>query len=87
MEEVVRRSNLYAHAGADAIMIMGFNEEELSHYAERIEAPLVGIYTTVEPIPVRESRNRRYAMALGTIALSVYVRSRTLGWFGRSQGI
>jgi 2,3-dimethylmalate lyase len=75
MEEVVRRSNLYAQAGADAIMIMGFNEGELSYYAERIKAPLVGIYATVEPIPVREFRKRRYAMALGTIApLYMYIR-------------
>jgi 2-methylisocitrate lyase-like PEP mutase family enzyme len=76
MEEVVRRSNLYVHAGADAIMIMGFNESELSYYAHTIKAPLVGIYAAVEPIPVREFRKRRYAMALGTIApLYMYVRS------------
>jgi 2-methylisocitrate lyase-like PEP mutase family enzyme len=76
MEEVVRRSNAYAQAGADGIMVMAMNEGELSYYAERINAPLVGIYAAVEPIPLRAYRERRYAMAIGTIAtLYMYVRS------------
>lgn len=76
MEEVVRRSNAYAQAGADAIMVMAMNEQELSYYSERIKAPLVGIYATVEPLPFRFYRERRYAMAIGTIAtLYMYVRS------------
>jgi 2-methylisocitrate lyase-like PEP mutase family enzyme len=76
MEEVVRRSNAYVRAGADAVMIMALNENELSYYAERIEAPLVGIYAPAEPIPFRAFRERRYAMAIGTITtLYMYVRS------------
>src|SRR5207245_2476072 len=75
MEEVVRRSNAYAEAGADAIMVMGFNPQELSYYAERIKAPLIGLYAPAEPIAFREFRTRKYAMAIGTIAtLYMYVR-------------
>lgn len=76
MEEVVRRSNAYLQAGADAIMVMALNEEELSYFAQRIKGPLVGIYAAVEPIPFRAYRERRYAMAIGTIVtLYMYVRS------------
>lgn len=76
MEEVVRRGNAYVQAGADAIMIMALNENELTYYAERIKAPLAGIYATIEPIPFRAYRERRYAMAIGTIVtLYMYVRS------------
>jgi len=76
MNEVVERSNAYAEAGADAIMIMGFNEAELGFYAERVKAPLVGLYAPAEPIAFREFRARKYAMAIGTIAtLYMYMRS------------
>jgi len=76
MEEVVRRSNAYVNAGADAVMIMAMDEDELSYYAERIEAPLVGIYAAVEPLPFKAFRDRHYAMAIGTIVtLYMYVRS------------
>jgi 2-methylisocitrate lyase-like PEP mutase family enzyme len=76
MEEVVRRSNLYADAGADAIMIMGFTAEELSYYAEKVSAPLVGLYAPAEPIAFSEFRRRKYAIAIGTIAtLYMYMRS------------
>jgi 2-methylisocitrate lyase-like PEP mutase family enzyme len=76
MEEVVRRSNAYAEAGADAIMVMGFNADELSYYAERIRAPLIGLYAPAEPMAFREYRKRNYAMAIGTIAtLYMYIRS------------
>jgi 2-methylisocitrate lyase-like PEP mutase family enzyme len=76
MEEVARRSNAYVKAGADVVMIMALNENELSFYAERINAPLAGIYASAEPIPFRAYRERGYAMAIGTIAtLYMYVRS------------
>jgi 2,3-dimethylmalate lyase len=76
IQEVVERSNAYAEAGADAIMIMGFNETELSYYAEHVKAPLVGLYASAEPIAFREFRERKYAMAIGTIAtLYMYIRS------------
>lgn len=76
MKEVVSRSNAYVEAGADAVMVMAFNEDELSYYAERIKAPLIGLYAPAEPIAFREYRARRYAMAIGTIApLYMYVRS------------
>ena len=75
MEEVVRRSNAYAKAGADAIMIMGLNEDELTYYADRVKAPLVGLYATVEPIAFQEFKKRKYAMAIGTTAtLFMYIR-------------
>lgn len=80
MEEVVRRSNAYVQAGADAVMIMALNEDELSFYAERIKAPLVGLYAPVEPLPFRAYRDRKYAMAIGTIVtLYMYVRSMVDG--------
>ena len=76
MQEVVRRSNAYVDAGADAVMIMAMNEDELTHYAEKIKAPLVGIYAAVEPLPFRHFRDRHYAMAIGTIVtLYMYIRS------------
>jgi hypothetical protein len=57
-------------------MVMGFNEAELSYYAERVKAPLVGLYAPAEPIAFREFRERKYAMAIGTIAtLYMYMRS------------
>lgn len=77
LEEVVLRSNAYTEAGADAIMIMGLNEAELSYYAERVNAPLVGLYATVEPIPFQEFKIRKYAMAIGTIA-ALYMSIRGL---------
>ena len=76
MEEVVARSNAYVEAGADSIMVMAFTERELDFYAERIRAPLVGLYAPVEPHPFREFERRGYFMAIGTIApLYMYVRS------------
>ena len=76
MDEVVRRSIAYAEAGADAIMVMAFNKDELSYYAERIKAPLVGLYAPAEPMAFHEYRTRKYAMAIGTIAtLYMYIRS------------
>jgi 2-methylisocitrate lyase-like PEP mutase family enzyme len=75
-EEVVRRSNAYAEAGADAIMIMGFDEAELCYYAESIGAPLVGLYATAEPLAFKEFEKHHYAMAIGTIApLYMYMRA------------
>lgn len=76
IEEVVRRSNTYAQAGADAVMIMALDESELDYYAKRVNAPLAGIYAAAEPLPFRAYRDRRYAMAIGTIVtLYMYVRS------------
>jgi 2-methylisocitrate lyase-like PEP mutase family enzyme len=75
-EEVVRRSTAYVEAGADAIMIMGFNETELCYYAKSIRAPLVGLYATAEPLAFKEFEKNRYAMAIGTIApLYMYIRA------------
>ena len=68
IDEVIERSNAYAEAGADGIMIMGFSVDELGYYAERVKAPLVGLYATAEPHHFREFRKRKYAMAIGTIA-------------------
>ena len=59
----------------DAIMIMGLNEDELTYYADRVKAPLVGLYATVEPIAFQEFKKRKYAMAIGTTAtLFMYIR-------------
>ena len=76
MEEAVRRSNAYAEAGADVIMIMGLNTDELTYFAEKVKAPLVGLYAPVEPIAFKEFKDRGYAMAIGTIAtLYMYIKA------------
>ena len=77
MEDVVKRSNAYAEAGADAIMIMGFNTDELSYYADNVRAPLVGLYASAEPIAFSEFENRNYFIAIGTIA-ALYMYARGL---------
>ena len=58
IDDVVSRSNAYAEAGADAIFVMALTVEELEYFADRIKAPLVGIFATIEPIAITSSRSR-----------------------------
>ena len=76
IEEVVERSNAYLDAGADGIMLMALNIEEMEYFKEKIQGPRVGIYAPVEPIAVKEFERTGYDMTLGTIAtLYMYVRA------------
>ena len=65
IEEVIERSNAYAEAGADAIFVMALTVEELNYYAKKIDAPLVGIFAYVEPIPMEEFKKAGYKIAIG----------------------
>ncbi len=77
MEEVVRRSNAYAEAGADAIFVMALNEDELKYFAQRISAPLVGIFATIEPLPIAAFERTGYQMTIGSI-VGLYAAARGL---------
>ena len=77
MEEVVGRSRAYADAGADAIFVMALNVEELAYFADRINAPLVGIFATIEPIPIAEFEKAGCQMVIGSL-VSLYMSSRGL---------
>lgn len=75
IEEVVKRSNAYARAGADAIFIMALSVEELKYFAQKIDAPLVGIFASVEPIPIREFEKVGCKMVIGSLC-SLYMSAR-----------
>lgn len=77
MEEVVQRSKAYAEAGADAIFIMALNVQELEYFRNRIKAPLVGIFATIEPIAIREFEKAGYQMVIGSL-VSLYMSARGL---------
>ena len=66
IEEVVARSRRYAEAGADAIFVMAFSEEELAYYRQAIKVPLVGIFATVEPLPLAMFRRQQYEIVIGS---------------------
>lgn len=77
IEEVIRRSNAYAEAGADAIFVMALNTEELRYFAEKVRAPLVGIFAPVEPIAIKEFQEAGYQMVIGSL-VSLYMSARGL---------
>jgi 2-methylisocitrate lyase-like PEP mutase family enzyme len=77
MEQVVARSNAYAQAGADAIFIMALNVKELEYFRDRIKAPLVGIFATIEPIAIDEFEKAGYEMVIGSL-VSLYMSARGL---------
>jgi 2-methylisocitrate lyase-like PEP mutase family enzyme len=77
MEEVVSRSKAYSDAGADAIFVMALSVEELEYFADRIDAPLVGIFATIEPIPIREFEKVGCQMVIGSL-VSLYMAGRGL---------
>ena len=77
MEDVVRRSNAYAEAGADTIFVMALNEEEVSYYREKISAPLVGIFATIEPLPISVFEKVRYEMVIGSL-VGLYATAKGL---------
>ncbi len=77
IDEVVSRSNAYAEAGADAIFVMALTVEELEYFADRIKAPLVGIFATVEPIAIKEFEKAGCQMVIGSL-VSLYMAGRGL---------
>ncbi len=77
IEEVVRRSNAYAKAGADAIFVMALNVEEIQYFADMIKAPLVGIFATIEPIAIKQFEQAGYQMVIGSL-VSLYMSARGL---------
>ena len=77
IEQVVERSNAYAEAGADAIFVMALTIEEIAFFADRIRAPLVGIFATIEPIAIEEFEKAGYQMVIGSL-VSLYMAGRGL---------
>jgi 2,3-dimethylmalate lyase len=77
IEQVVERSNAYCGAGADAIFVMALTVEELTYFRDRIRAPLVGIFATVEPLAIREFERAGYQMVIGSL-VSLYMSARGL---------
>ena len=77
IEEVVRRSNEYARAGADAIFAMALTTDELDFFAQEIKAPLVGIFATAEPLSIAEFERRRFSMVIGSL-VGIYAAGKGL---------
>jgi 2-methylisocitrate lyase-like PEP mutase family enzyme len=77
MDEVVRRSNAYLAAGADAAFIMALNRAELEFFRAAIKGPLVGIFATVEPLPISDFRETGYEIVIGSL-VSLYMAARGL---------
>jgi 2-methylisocitrate lyase-like PEP mutase family enzyme len=77
MQEVVRRSQAYAQAGADAIFVMALTEEEVNYYAREISAPLVGIFATVEPLAISVFERANYPMVIGSL-VGIYAAAKGL---------
>jgi len=77
MERVVERSNAYAEAGADAIFVMALNERELQYFKREIQAPLVGIFATVEPIPISAFEEAGYPLVIGSL-VGIYAAGKGL---------
>lgn len=77
IEEVVRRSNAYAQAGADAIFVMALSADELAFFAREIKAPLVGIFATAEPLAIAEFEKRGYPLVIGSL-VGIYAAGKGL---------
>jgi 2-methylisocitrate lyase-like PEP mutase family enzyme len=77
IEEVVRRSNAYAEAGADAIFVMALRLEELDYFASNIKAPLVGIFATVEPHPISAFQKAGCQITIGSL-VGLYAAAKGL---------
>jgi len=65
IEDVVKRSNAYADAGADAIFVMALTIDEVNYFAKNIHAPLVGIFAYMEPIAIKEFEKAGYKIVIG----------------------
>ena len=67
MEEVVRRSNAYLDAGADAAFVMALNEDELQYFAREINGPMVGIFAYAEPLSFAAFEKAGCVLTIGSI--------------------
>lgn len=77
IDEVVRRSNAYAEAGADAVFVMALELEELNYFARHIKAPLVGIFATVEPHPIAAFQKVGCQITIGSL-VGLYAAAKGL---------
>jgi 2-methylisocitrate lyase-like PEP mutase family enzyme len=77
IEQVVARSKAYAAAGADAIFVMALSLQEIAYFKETIKAPLVGIFATIEPFPIKSFEDAGYQMVIGSL-VSLYMAARGL---------
>jgi 2-methylisocitrate lyase-like PEP mutase family enzyme len=75
IDEVVKRSNAYAKAGADAIFIMALTLEDMRYFARKIKAPLVGVFATIEPFPIREFEKAGCKIVIGS-TVGLYMAAR-----------
>jgi methylisocitrate lyase len=66
IEEVIKRSNAYAQAGADAIFVMALTEQELEYFAQEIKVPLVGVFAFAEPYPISAFQKAGCQMTIGS---------------------
>jgi 2-methylisocitrate lyase-like PEP mutase family enzyme len=67
IDEVVERSNAYLAAGADAAFVMALTREELEYFRASIKGNLVGIFATVEPLPISDFRETGYQVVIGSL--------------------
>jgi 2-methylisocitrate lyase-like PEP mutase family enzyme len=77
IDEVVQRSNAYLRAGADAAFVMALTKEELQYFRSSIRGPLVGIFATIEPLPIRDFAETGYQIVIGSL-VSLYMAARGL---------
>ena len=77
MEEVVERLNAYLQAGADAAFVMALTEEEVQFYRNRINGPLVGIFATMEPLPISVFEKANYEVVIGSL-VGIYAAAKGL---------
>lgn len=75
IDDVVERSNAYLAAGADAAFIMALNREELEYFRSAIKGTLVGIFATVEPLPISDFKEVGYELVIGSL-VSLYSAAR-----------
>jgi 2-methylisocitrate lyase-like PEP mutase family enzyme len=75
IDEVVRRSNAYASAGADVIFVNAMSTEEVGYFAERIDAPLMGMFSAAAPLPIGLFQEAGYQIVIGSIC-SLYMAAR-----------
>jgi 2-methylisocitrate lyase-like PEP mutase family enzyme len=77
-EEVIRRSNDYLSAGADAILIGTFTTDDIYSFADRIHGPLIGLFEDALPHSVSAFREAGYFLVLGpTLLLFAAIKGMT----------
>jgi 2-methylisocitrate lyase-like PEP mutase family enzyme len=77
IEEVVRRSNAYAAAGADVIFVNALSADEVHYFADAIRAPLMGMFSPSAPLPISLFEEVGYQMVIGSVC-SLHMAARGL---------